>query len=143
MTPATPIQRVEGRVQLLLLEHRNTPTFERVRLYVAKFSGGRKLSEWLADADVPENEKMRVMSSLEAILSAKDFGRLPELPIGGTEPVLAVIDELPATKLNGDDHEDEFTALSPNQIRAIARREARAELADVLEKVARVLRETS
>jgi len=143
---ATPLQRAEARLQTLLLEYRDTAILERVKLYVAKFSGGKKLSEYLSDPEILEADKLRILGSLTSIISSGDFSRLPELPgVDGLKPHVVIIDEPPAPT-NGvhqeaveeDEPEEPLTMA---QIRAIARREARAELADVLEKVAKVLRE--
>jgi len=157
MSASPALQTAEGRLHNLLLEHRGTPIFERVKLYVAKFAGGRKLSEYLADAAEKEEDKLRVVSTLVAILSAQDFSRLPELPVmeNGNAPLTAreaPVDRLIAERQAmidaneariSEPPEDDTTPLTADEIRAIARKEARAELADVLERVAKVLRETS
>lgn len=139
---AAAIAHAEGKLHTLLLEHRGAAVFERVKLYVAKFSNGKKLSEYVADPQTKDEDKLRVLNALVGILEMREFDRLPTVPAmnDGLKPTVDVVDEIPAPR-NGEEHEH----VEPDpveQMRAIARKEARAELADVLEKVAKVLRET-
>lgn len=138
MTLSSPVETAYRNLRTQMLEYLRTPIEERVNLYVAKFSGGKPLSEYVANAEVKDEDKLRVMGALSAIISSGDWSRLPEIdPIRGGPNVAAEEDRL----ANGEAHEhvDEDPMA---QMKAIARKEARAELADVLEKVAKVLRET-
>lgn len=139
MITLTPLDVAQNKLHTLLLEHRDTVTMERVKLYVAKFSGGRKLSDYLADASVPDADKLKVVGALTAIVTQRDWSRLPEIP--------AMVEVKPtngtAHEAVTDDEEGDDAPLTAEQVKEIARREARAELADVLERVAKVLRETA
>lgn len=134
MIAVSPIETAHRNLQSLLREYRGDAIHTRIDLYVAKFSGGKTLTDYLADTEVKDDQKIRLLQTLSAIITQCDWSRLPE------------IEKMATDRANGGSHPDiepeDDTRFSAAQIKAIARLEARAELADVLERVAKVLRET-
>lgn len=144
------IAESESKLVLLLREVKGTPFFDRARLYIAKFSGGRPLSEWIHDDKVPARDRATVARTLVEILLTKQFERLPE--VEGETPAPPAPAEIPAARPPApaatsapESDEDEVSDLSPAHqelVRKLARSEARKELANILETVVRVLRDT-
>lgn len=142
-----PLAESERKLMLLLMEIRGTATAERVRLYVAKLAGGRKLSEYIADETVPVKERAGLASALIEILLKKDYSRLPELERmeNGNSPAptasLVPIEALrPIAPIETPEPDDEFP--TREDIRELIRAEVRRELANIFDIAARVLRET-
>lgn len=144
MTTPDSLESSEVWLAQLLRPLQGSPTFERVQLYTARFTGGPKLSEYLADDKILATDKATVLDSLISILEAGDFSRLPEIveraPDGTGTAVISeggpcaplksgavVVDLLPPGPL------------TRAEVRSIAREEAREVMADVMGKISRVL----
>lgn len=113
----------EGKLLLLMAEVRQDATlYARVQLWVGKFTGGRPLSDWLHDETVPLKERVMIARSLVDLLLAKHFDRLPSLPAG---------QERAGAKCRSPE--------LPADMRAFVRAEVRKELADVFNRIAKVL----
>lgn len=152
------IGEAEGKLIALLGEAKDTPgLFPRVEAWIAKMTGGRKLSAYLHDAAVPPKDRITVGKTLVDILLAKDYGRLPE--VGADAKVEA---DFAAMQVARDNEAaegrrvaqveaeekrrvaaEEADALppAPDELRAQIRAEVRKELAAVLQTIAKVLRE--
>lgn len=146
---ARQISEAEGKLVALFGEIRNTPTWERVQLWVAKMCGGRKLSEYLKAPDPTPSEKLMVVRALVDILLTKTYDRLPELT--PMEPAnVAAVARVPVPSpvasvrvIQPEAAPDESAppqAFTPAQIAAI-RAEVRRELAAVLATISKVLAE--
>lgn len=133
-----PVSKSEARLTELLLPLKGTPVFERVQLYVARFAGGRKLSEYLADKSVSRDAKDNLLDTLVAILDGNDLSRLPEIVAPAVVAKSATV-EPPSALSSAMAGDAPAFSLTAAEVRAIAREEARAELADVLGKIGRVL----
>lgn len=155
----------EGKLTMLLLELRGTATLDRAKLYVAKMTGGRTLSEYLHADAVPIKERAALATTLIEILLTRAYDRLPELPpmengnrvsrtpfgsdrvqpspasVRGVEPTAEISDDDSDDEEDDDDEADELP-LSRAEIERMVRAQVRAELAGVLELVAKVLKET-
>lgn len=136
----------ERKLTFLLQEIRQQPEFERVKLYVARMTGGKLLSTYLPDESIPIKERAMVATTLVEILLTKAYDRLPEIaPIeNGNAAPLPAKSEVPVVALRPgaapcDDAEEISPALR-EQIRAEIRAEVRRELADVLQTIAKVLK---
>lgn len=141
------LTELEGKLTMLMLELRGTPTFERVKLYVLKMTGAKLLSEYLHDGAVLVKERAMLATTLIDILLTRDYSRLPELP--APSPVIAVKEvetlggrgaESPAEEADEDD-ETEIT-MPRAEIERMIRAEVRRELGNVMELIAKVLKET-
>lgn len=131
------IAEAEAKLCTLLHEVHNTDIFERARLYVAKFSNGRPLSEWIHDEKVPAKDRATVSRTLVEILLTKQYDRLP-LPAQET-PVESKATARPAPAVTPS--EEPPAVLTADEIRALVHKEVQFQLAKVFETVARVLRE--
>lgn len=150
--PNKSLAESEKKLTMLLLEIRGTATAERVKLYVAKMAGGKLLSEYLADASVPVKERSTLAESLVEILLTKEYARLPELPVArkvvpapfSMAAAERMVAALPDPRLPDvpEDHSPPDLP-PPDELRAMIRAEARAQLASVLEMVAKALREAA
>lgn len=126
------IADAEAKLTLLLIEVRETPVAARVQAWTARMCGGKKISEYLHDEAIAVKDRVMVAKALVDILIQKEFSRLPVVEAPTPAPV--AVAETP----------DIMDDISPAQLevfRQIARSEARRALADVLESIARVLRE--
>ena len=127
----------EKKLTMLLMEIKGTPTSERVKLYVAKMTGGKLLSAYLHDDGIPPKERAMLAETLTDILLKREYDRLPVMEIKGEAATVVEIDETPLA--------DKAEALGMNvrledpdaKMRAAIRRE----LAGIFETLARVLRE--
>lgn len=152
------IAEAESKLVLLLREVKDTPVFDRAKLYVAKFSGGRALSDWIHDDSVPLKERATLAKALVEILLTKDYSRLPEVAepaqqIPAAVPVVtpsqsqtpgqtaapASPPPTPTPPASAEPERGEMPA--PDELRAEIRRQVRHEFADLLERIAKVLRE--
>lgn len=132
--PNRALAEAERKLTLLLLEVRGTATFEQVKLYVARFTNGRLLSDYLHDDNVAPKERAALATALIEILLTKDYSRLPAL-----EPAKAPAE---ATSPAVPEAATEDTVPALDEIRTMIRDEVRRELANIFDIAARVLRET-
>lgn len=121
-----------------LLRDVTPEVFARVQAWTTKMTAGAKLSEFLYDDKLPVADRVMVARSLIDILEAKDYERLPvaEKPAKRkAEP-----DEVSAESgKNGDEPE----SLPPSEEqRSIVRQEVRLQLAIVMERIAKALRDS-
>lgn len=124
------IAECESKLIALIGEAKQTPgLFERVELWVARMTSGKKLSAYLHDESIDGKDRVTVAKSLVQILLTQEHDRLPAV---GEPPV-----PVPAEK------NAEAEAPAPDEIRAMIRREVRRELAATLETIAKILRETA
>lgn len=123
-----PLIEAEGKLTVLLGEIRGTPLADRVKLYVAKFTAGRALADYLHDYAVPLKERVSLAKALVEILLKQDYTRLPDAPVVAAPAVVSP----PAVEVESDDDQPIFT-------RAEVERICRKQLAEVLKTVARVL----
>lgn len=121
-----PLIEAEGKLTMLLGEIRGTPLADRVKLYVAKFTAGRPLAEYLHDYTVPLKERVSLAKALVEILLKQDYTRLPDVPVA---PVVAT----PEIEPESNDDTPIFTRADVDRI-------CRKQLAEVFETIARVLK---
>ncbi len=121
-----PLIEAEGKLTMLLGEIRGTPLADRVKLYVAKFTAGRALAEYLHDYTVPLKERVSLAKALVEILLKQDYTRLPDVPVA---PVVAT----PEIEPESNDDTPIFTRADVDRI-------CRKQLAEVFETIARVLK---
>jgi hypothetical protein len=152
MSPAVEKQITDAEQKLVVLirEIHNTPTMERVNLWIARMTKDRKLSEFIHDANVPPKDRVAVARSLVDILLTKQYERLPELkpmenanhPPASKTPTPAPASSPSIASVPSQERTAEPPDMpAPDELRAEIRRQVRAEFADLLERIAKVLRE--
>lgn len=152
MNPAVEKQITDAEQKLVVLirEIHNTPTMERVNLWIARMTKDRKLSEFIHDANVPAKDRVAVARSLVDILLTKQYDRLPELKPAETvttPPTLKTPSPAPASSTplastpTAERPAEPPEVPAPDELRAEIRRQVRHEFADLLERIAKVLRE--
>lgn len=157
------ITEAESKLVLLLREVRNDKpaVFERVQLWIARMCSGKKLSDFLHEEKIQARDRLTVARSLVDILLTHQFDRLPELtpmengnapapqasdippsalkPQPPQVPAPASPPQITADPAASSDGEREMPA--PDELRAMIRREVRYQIADLFERMAKVLKE--
>ena len=126
--PEKPIAACESKLLLLWDEVKDTPVGPRVQMWVERMCAGRKLSEFLRDTTLPVRERLTVAQRLTDILSGKNYDSLPRITIVSSPPKSPEMPPPPAP--------------APDHLRAIIRQEVHQEMATLLEKIAKSLRES-
>lgn len=122
-----------GKLTVLLGEVRgDAAIYPRVLQWIAKFTGGRPISEWLADGKVDAKDRVMVARNLVDLLLAKDYSRLPLVPA-----LEAIADAEAVKEFKSLNRFENDTPASRENIRKIVREE----LAALLTTIAKVLRE--